>query len=109
MTPHDVLLAVRDRIKDEKNWCQGWRLKLDEQCCILGAIDMAAPYEELWHNTVNLLATRRNTPSTPDPYNEVNGTHEGKCAHINNTSTHAEVMAWIEDAISASVPAVDHT
>ena len=43
MTPHDVLLAVRDRIKDEKNWCQGWRLKLDGQCCILGAIDMARP------------------------------------------------------------------
>ena len=41
MSVHNVLVAARDVIAKEDDWCQGSRLNNSGQRCALGAIDFA--------------------------------------------------------------------
>ena len=122
MSVHDVLVAARDMIAKEDDWCQGSRLNNSGQRCALGAIDFAtnrnyysdsAEYLE----AVEALAERIDKEALdPDPYNGGGyratekmklaqwTLNEAAVANHNNTNPHSCVIELFDGAIEATKP-----
>lgn len=123
-----LLRTVKAIIAKPEDWCQGYREQdvrdgtavINTQRCILGALDAAREWagyrllpdrewDDLRKEAVEILAQVRPEPSDPDPFNGARPSFcddsvdesipEWRAAHINNVSTHDEVMAWINEAI----------
>lgn len=104
MNTHEVLVAARNLIADEKDWCGlGWRS--GESRCALHALMIAAGGTHAYDRWANV--TERNpalSQSVMALYATCQGQHVGD---FNDTHSHAEVLAAFDKAIAATAPQPD--
>lgn len=97
MTVHETLKAMRELISDEKRWTQHFTARDDKGrktasdspeavCwCLIGAANKITSYNWRYHDLVMALGVE-------------------DVGDFNDTHTHAEILARLDDAIKATAP-----